>query len=608
MNSFYGDEPIAECGNSLITSIFGPDLWVDTPSDFPSNPAMAPPDTGSAALWPFWYTYRWRGYQIPARKDAPGHPHHFFDANECFPVAGDWHHWLQSQQFWDEELAKYGLAALRTPEVLRSRSLYARLPAANSFCTVAEWSKAALMKLPEELRPRFDSLWSDLCARRLQWSILRRPWHDASWHRWAMSPYSAYMRREQLEYKLPKLLSLPRDREKEAKAFELLQAMIIDESWLVIQPDALNPLGPFNTVIQNTDVRLRHIKTIFYDGIARMAMSLFPPTDWLEEPAQIVDRQVRHSRPACWEDDLHRANALTARQEAMVRTPETLLHIKPEWGISPRFNSGPRSPATMRCVSLMEGYHILQSWYLASDHVAVGLREAVDTLYMSLTSQVLAFTQRLSAPVGDPEAIWLDFQFKLPAYVDLTERGETSKSDFVELANYMFDTFGELKYEVPGAESRFEILAGLPLPKPLEEQAQAGMAGLDTAIPYLTVAQLYDLQREEECRLIVVQSSGWDMEAYRSDNVRQVLQVAEDELPALVEGLPYGLSLTDEASERFRGNLAAQSIRIRPLARVVQWVSLEDVATRDGTKGKPLWIQAGNSVYDITSKIPLYYW
>lgn len=547
---------------------------------------------------------RWAAGDCPAWPFTPAPKHLPLYGHGMHVVPGAWARWVQSAGFWDYCAARYGGSALQAPRVFGARRVVSLGPFRYSYTTMAEADEGALMAQPSELRPYLARAVRELEDRRARWRRLR-PWYAQARLRWSLTPYSG-QHRKRLEKLVSETFALPRGTRKEHDAETIIGSMVPHESWMdvvasqggVIRPDQ----WMFRVDHGDGTTRMRCVKSLFYAGMGRMARAVLPPTPAKVIPGEVVDRRIRLSRPAGWKDDPCHPYKLPRKEYELVTSPGFLRHVVPPVKIAARHMDGPLPPSSVRKCHLTYGYTVLRDWFLCAPYVTVGVQAACEASYADLSRQLGALVSGASqGPAGDG---WLDFQFRLPPWTDRFDRCANADANLVAItagAVANIAQWGPLRNRVEG-ESVFDVWSGLPIDQTLDADVSvlAVTAVNEAEVRYVTVAQLYDLRLEVGESLLVRNS--WDIEVYRLEDVMRVLGVDKQALSDALDASPYGPVLNHEMSGVFVAMLGEEQNWCHALAKVIQWVSREEVALRDGARGNPLWIYAHNSVYDLTSR------
>jgi hypothetical protein len=170
----YGNEPISELGYSAVQSLYGgaPDPTYGalmTVLSFPNNEgflARSKMHIDRAKHWPKIST----------------------SSSEVSPVPTVWFAQLSRESFWQEEVGRLGMAALRIPRYFVTTKTRRK----NCFPRTYSTRMVPLSSFTEhaEARARVLPVLQHLITRNETWPSLRREWYTSSVKAWEQSIYS----------------------------------------------------------------------------------------------------------------------------------------------------------------------------------------------------------------------------------------------------------------------------------------------------------------------------------------------------------------------------------------------------------------------------------
>lgn len=602
--SFYHDEQIAETGHSFVGATFGVD---------PRNPLMTlgPRERnphGSNGRHLVSVARPWPQHFINscANTDYPPLPTYGFNArlkgfaHHCFAVPSGWAEGLQSHEFWESLIATYGSSALHIPQVVRSILAMFYNPTYVEYMAYANWNEEAMHTQPEEFRPYLERLRGALVHARGTWSALR-PWYRDALARWSLTPYSYCSSRRQLDRANTEYFALPHTDRKESEAGRFARVAIGFDIRIELQWDIRAGVKLAAVTPGDQDEESRVLKGWFYRGLGHLVRAALPPRmegkvlpeecfDLGFVATQSVDVKTDKEGPFVWPDEWYEENV----------NPRRLGHATGEIYLPARhhenFGVPHFVPLFERGADIERGRLCFESMFAPRSLVLWGLQQAYDALRHRL------YTQVYHEAVGDD--VWLDFDFRLPPYRDPVLTDGTTPT--LAVLRQMLTSYKKPAYLMEG-ETFLEAWSGLPedntfveaYAKMAEVEVNGKMEEQKEAIPYLTIAQLYDRQCEDGGSFVLTRRDS-EVETFRAQEVMKALAISVEGLQRSMEFSQHGWILNNEESERLCVAMEKMTVPYRPFARVVQWRRLEEVAIRDGKGGQPLWIVSCNNVYDIT--------
>ncbi|KAH6691321.1 hypothetical protein F5X68DRAFT_259402 [Plectosphaerella plurivora] len=586
------------CGNSFINGTFGADLrtrviYEKWPECFDLG---VPYGIAIGVPWPESGRFSWFDHGPDSKVRTPDLKS--IRSIAIYPAPSSWVCRLQQRDFWTGDVAQYGLEAIRHPNILVGQEVWYTETFSNRFSRPVRLDDAEIDSYPPSMRSHLRTAITKIKNARVNCRQMR-PWHYDTRLRWSTTPWSHITPRRKLWKLTNSVFTLPRTGRKEADAMSIVENMgwIGEEAYTAVFKSYNPETMEFDLKIEGLakDIEHRCFKAWFYYGISHLVYGSLPARENEETSPAVQFRQNPiYSNSRAWHetDELMRPWRLTEDLSLRFSMGVGLKNYTVPFTLRARHTEECMSTPQNRSISLAEGLAILNDFFFASPFAPQRLRVAVNSEYTRLVAQLR--NQTIAPP--DSSDGFLSFGLKLPTYVDdLPHRTHHNFLWHIFCLHYQ----GPPRFTFEG-EDDLEMWTGLAADdgfSQVQPQANAMRVVQQAESAYLTIAELYDLRRRKSCVEIVLIRSGLDLEVYDQEVLLKTLDHSEELLQQNIERTPYGWCLNKRTANEFRARNAEAH---EPWAKVVQWVTPEEVYLQDGKEGRRTWITTGGQVYDVT--------